>query len=102
MKASEMVTAARLATHYETRGVDNPLDSAQHDVLKFKSDAPELWERLQKSSMSDRDIGDWVYEFLDRWTRSNMSFKNFVATESPVVLQRGARRGRRRPLLRGL
>lgn len=77
-----MVQVARLADHYERRGVPDPLDSARNDVLKFKSDAPLLWRRLQDDSrLSDRQIGDRIYDILSRWVDSGVSFKNFALDE---------------------
>lgn len=83
MTASEMVVVARLADHYEkhiTEGQD-PLDAATHDFHKFKKDAPKLWSFLHKSERSDRKIGDWLYEFFIRQSKSGMSLKNFSADE---------------------
>jgi len=81
MNASEMVVVARLADHYEDRGIENPLDTADHDLRKFKHEAPALWRRLRDSGLSDRKTGDWLYKFIVRWSRSGVSFKNFAADE---------------------
>lgn len=84
MTSNEMVVVARLADHYEKNGIgigQDPLDVAEHDFRKFKREAPELWRRLYNSKLSDRAIGDWIYDFIKRWQLSRMSFKNFAADE---------------------
>ncbi len=83
-----MVVVARLADHYEARGVNHPLDAAEHDLHTFKHDAPRLWERLRASNMTNRQIGDWLYRFTQRWARSGMSFKNFAARAEGLVTTR--------------
>jgi len=83
MNSSEMVIVARLADHYEKylSSEHDALEVAEHDFLKFKRDAPTLRRRLYDSSRSDREIGDWLYKFFVRWTKSGMSLKNFAAEE---------------------
>ena len=83
MKAQETVIVARLADHYEDLGLrDDSFSEAEHDYLKFKRDAPELWSRLwDDRKMDNRDIGDWIYRFIMRWRESGMSLKNFAADE---------------------
>jgi len=88
--ASELVITARLADHYESRGVGGALEAAEHDVRKVKREAPELWRRMLASKMSDRKIGDWLYGFMVRAVSSGMTFRNFAAdavdAETPAGL----------------
>ena len=81
MNSNEKVMVARLADHYEDNGVDDPLDTATHDFQKLKKDAPKLWKLLYESKLSDRQLGDWIFMFVIRWSKSGMSFKNFSANE---------------------
>ena len=89
MNASDMVVVARLADHYETQSwVDDPLATAKHDFMKFRRDAPRVWRHLHESTMDARAIGDWMYVFIGRWTKSGMSFKNFAAEWADENLRR--------------
>ena len=85
MTANELVIAARLATHYEDQRVlkdgQDALEVAAHDLLEFKRKAPKLWRRLHDSTLSDRKIGDWLYEFFVRHAKSGATLKNFAADE---------------------
>lgn len=83
MTANELVTVARLADYFENQlsAEHDPLEVAQRVFRKFKADAPELWRFLRDSSRSDRQIGDWLYEFFGRYKESGMSLKNFAAEE---------------------
>lgn len=93
MKAEEMVMIARLADHYEKRGVEEPLEAAKHDLRKIQRDAPALWRHVYDSEMSHREVGDWLAAFAIEWSRSGMSVKNFAADKMDEIR---ARRGRRR------
>jgi len=95
-KASEMVAVARLADHYEKRGVNDALAVAEHDLIKLKHDAPKLWRHLYESNMSDREIGDWVYEFIVEWMKSGMSFRNFAAEREDNIISTPSAITRRR------
>jgi hypothetical protein len=83
MTANEMVTLARLADHYEKHrslsDEHDPLEVARRDLIKLKRESPRVWTYLQKSKMSDRQIGDWIYDFLVKWLKSGQSYKNFAA-----------------------
>ena len=84
MNANEMVTVARLADRYEKRlsREHDALEVATHDFNKFKRDAPTLWRFLRASDRSDRNLGDWLYEFFVRAASSGMTLKNFAADEA--------------------
>jgi len=83
MTSNELVTVARLADFYEAilaEGTD-PLEVAKHDFGELKRKAPDLVRFLRDSDRSDRDIGDWLFEFFGRYKASGMSLKNFAADE---------------------
>ena len=89
MTADEMVAVARLADHYERHSViDDPLATAKHDFLKFKREAPQVWRHLYESKMDSRELGDWMYAFILRWSKSGLSFKNFAAEWADENLRR--------------
>lgn len=86
MTAQETVIVARLADHYEKLGLkDDVYETAKHDFLKFKREAPLLFDHVWTSKAKARDtsraVGDWLYDFIMRWYQSGMSFKNFAADE---------------------
>ena len=71
MKAVEMVITARMADHYEregSKGGYDPLVHAESLFRQFKRSAPKLLQfLLDDSSRSDREIGDWIWDFYGRW-----------------------------------
>lgn len=85
MNANEMVIVSRIALHYEDQhGMDPDLAevSAERDFTKFKKEAKKLWRLLYDDrDLSDREIGDEIYNVIFRWSSSGMSFKNYAAEE---------------------
>lgn len=81
MKASELVTVARIATRLEPRFASDAMRVASVQFEQFKRKCPELLTMLTESERSDRQIGDWIADFLSRWETSGMSLKNFADRE---------------------
>lgn len=85
MTSNELVIVSRIATHYEDQnGMDSDLAtaSAEHDFAKFKKEAKKLWRLLYDDRhLSDREIGDEIYNIIVGWSSSGMSFRNYAAEE---------------------
>lgn len=95
MKASEMVSVARLADFYEAilPGGHDALEVATHDFAELKRKAPNLVRFLDDSDRSHREIGDWLFEFFGRYKASGVSLKNFAADELERLESRETKRG---------
>jgi hypothetical protein len=87
MNANEMVVVARIADHYESAGVNDPLETASHDLNRFRALAPRTWACLWNSAKSAREIGDRFFEIVTDWKRSGVSFSAFCRDleDSPCV-----------------
>jgi hypothetical protein len=71
MNAHEMVITARIADHYEregSKGSYEPPTHAETLFKQFKRSAPKLLRFLLDSQRTDREIGDWIWEFYGRWS----------------------------------
>lgn len=82
MNAHEMVITARLADHVEEdRHLTDhePLPYAEMLFKQFKRGAPALLRFLMDSKRSDREIGDWLWDFHRRWSKERES--------SPITLK---------------
>jgi hypothetical protein len=101
MNAHEMVVTARMADHYEregSKGDYDPLVHAESLFKQFKQKAPKLLRFLFDSGRSDREIGDWIWEFYGRWSKAGpVALKYFAEDElarlgkqkkTPAQLQR--------------
>ena len=101
MNAHEMVVTARMADHYEregSKGGYDPLVHAESLFKQFKQKAPKLLRFLFDSARSDREIGDWIWDFYGRWSKAGpVALKYFAEDElarlgkqkkTPAQLQR--------------
>ena len=101
MKAVEMVITARMADHYEregSKGSYDPLAHAETLFKQFKRSAPKLLQFLLDSQRSNREIGNWIWEFYGRWSDAGpIALKYFAEDELARLKRRDRRSGRRRP-----
>lgn len=85
MNAHEMVITARIADHYEregSKGSYEPLAHAETLFKQFKRSAPKLLRFLLDSQRTDREIGDWIWEFYGRWSAAGpVALKYFAEDE---------------------
>ena len=85
MNAHEMVITARMADHYEqegSKGSYDPLVHAETLFKQFKRSAPKLLRFLLDSQRTDREIGDWIWEFYGRWSAAGpIALKYFAEDE---------------------
>ena len=101
MKAIEMVITARMADHYEregSKGSYDPLAYAETLFKQFKRSAPKLWQFLLDSQRSNREIGDWIWEFYGRWSDAGpIALKYFAEDELARLEASGPEKRKKTP-----
>ena len=101
MKAVEMVITARMADHYEregSKGDRDPLVHAEELFKQFKRSAPKLLQfLLDDASRSNREIGDWIWEFYGRWSSAGPIALKYFAEDELERLETGSETRKKTP-----
>lgn len=74
----------------EDRKMADEIEVAENLVRKIKRDSPQLWQRLRDTEITDRQIGDVLYDLAEEWEglgkigkdgirRAPVAFRNYLA-----------------------